>query len=66
VLKRELWVAVLAALEFAQCLFVALKSGLTNPVARLSVVVLYALADGVCASGRNRDVKLHRFALILH
>ena len=46
-MRRNLWVAVLAALEFAECLFVALKGGLTSPVAGLGVVVLDALADGV-------------------
>ncbi len=40
-----LWVAVLAPLEFAECLFVPLKGGLTNPVAGLGVVMLYALAN---------------------
>ena len=43
----KLWVAVLAALQFAQCLFVALKSSLTNPVAGLSVIMLYPLANCV-------------------
>src|SRR5580698_11664990 len=42
-----LWIAVLATLEFADCLFVALKGGLTGPVAGLGVVVLDALAEGV-------------------
>jgi hypothetical protein len=43
----RLWVAVLSAFEFAECLFVALKSGLTNPMAGLGVVVLDTLADCV-------------------
>ena len=46
-LCTRLWVAVLAALELAERLFVALKGSLTSPVAGLGVVVLYALADGV-------------------
>ena len=42
-----LWIAVFAALEFAKCLLVALEGGLSNPVSRLGVVVLDALAGGV-------------------
>ena len=42
-----LWVAILAALEFAECLFVALESGLAGPVAGLGVVVLDPLAEAV-------------------
>src|SRR6185437_6562658 len=44
---ERLWVAVLAALELAECLVVALEGRLTSPVAGLGVVVFYALADGV-------------------
>src|SRR6185437_3506873 len=42
-----LWVAVRAALQFSECLFMALKSGLANPVPGLGVVVFHSLADSI-------------------
>ncbi len=43
----RLWVAVLAALELAECLFMALVGGLTSPMAGLGIVVFDTLTDVV-------------------